>query len=51
MLFIKIYLKFFIHFVFFVEICFKFFIDHGTEEEARRPGIQAGLPNTLSGFR
>ena len=51
MFFVEIFLKFFIGFEIFEEICFKFFIDHGAKEEARRPGVQGGLPYALSGYR
>ena len=51
MFFVEIFLKFFIGFEIIEEICVKFFIDHGTKEEARRPRVQGGLPYALSSYR
>ena len=48
---VEIFLKFFIGFEIFEEICVKFFVCYGDNEEARRPGVQGGLPCALPGHR
>ena len=47
--FAEIFFEFFIGFEIFEEICVKFFVDHGAKEEARRPGVEGGLPYALPG--